>query len=268
MFTKLLKQEWRATRGILGVLCLICLSAALLGGGAMRFLVKVSSDAEEQNLLVVLCVLTMIASILAIAVCLVASLFLSIWRFYKSRFTDEGYLTFTLPVTAHQIVLSSMANSAIVIVLATFTGIAGYGVLFLLGISGVEGFWPALWEVSPRLLQLLREALASIQPGHVILSVLSFLVGFACELVILMLAVTTGAVIAKKHKILAAIGVYYGINMVLSVVSTVSMLTLASGSQSELLTRFLGTSGLLGLAITAGGYFLMYYLIDKKLNLN
>ena len=30
MFAKLLKQEWRSTRGILGLLCLICLTLSLI----------------------------------------------------------------------------------------------------------------------------------------------------------------------------------------------------------------------------------------------
>ena len=38
MFTKLLKHEWRATRGMLGTLCLVCVGSSLLGGGTMRCL--------------------------------------------------------------------------------------------------------------------------------------------------------------------------------------------------------------------------------------
>ena len=49
MFTKLLKQEWRATRGILGLLCLVSLIAAVLGGGSMRFLVGTSQETEENG---------------------------------------------------------------------------------------------------------------------------------------------------------------------------------------------------------------------------
>ena len=39
MYSKLLKYDWRATRGMLGLLCLICLGAALAGGGTMRYLI-------------------------------------------------------------------------------------------------------------------------------------------------------------------------------------------------------------------------------------
>ena len=43
MFTKLLKHEWRATRGMLGTLCLVCLGASLLGGLTMRYLMWTST---------------------------------------------------------------------------------------------------------------------------------------------------------------------------------------------------------------------------------
>ena len=60
MFTKLLKHEWRATRGMLGTLCLICLGASLLGGGTMRYLMIASSQDDQQNVIVVLNVLAMV----------------------------------------------------------------------------------------------------------------------------------------------------------------------------------------------------------------
>ena len=85
MFTKLLKQEWRATRGILGLLCLVSLIAAVLGGGSMRFLVGMSQETEEMEGIIVLCAMILACAIIAIAVCCAASVFLMIWRFYRSR---------------------------------------------------------------------------------------------------------------------------------------------------------------------------------------
>lgn len=269
MFAKLLKQEWRSTRGVLGLLCLICLTGALLGGGAMRFLVAVSAESEEMNLPVLLCILAMITAILAIAVCLAAAVFLVIWRFYKSRFTDEGYLTFTLPVTTHQILLSSLANSAIVIALMTLVGIFSYGVLLLMGFSGIKDFFPAFWEAIPRGLQLLGEMLGKVTPSHAVLTVLDFLLGFASELMILMLSVTIGAIIAKKHKVLAAIGVYYGIGVGLSIVGSIAMMgTVFTKAEAAIPGTLLGLSALMGLLLFLGSYFLTHYLMDKKLNLN
>ena len=118
MFAKLLKYEWRATRGSLGTLCLVNLAASLLGGLTMRYLVWASSaQGSENQFLVVISVLAMIGAIIVVAVSGVAALILLIGRFYKSRFTDEGYLTFNLPVSVHQNLLASMTNTILGMIL-------------------------------------------------------------------------------------------------------------------------------------------------------
>ena len=269
MFAKLMKHEWRATRGVLGLICLICVSAAVLGGLSMRYLTWISTQLRSMNLVNALCVIAMIVSMIAVAVCGMAELIYLIWRFYKSRYTDEGYLTFTLPVTTHQILLSSLANSAIVIALMTLVGIFSYGVLLLMGFSGIKDFFPAFWEAIPRGLQLLGEMLGKVTPSHAVLTVLDFLLGFASELMILMLSVTIGAIIAKKHKVLAAIGVYYGIGVGLSIVGSIAMMgTVFTKAEAAIPGTLLGLSALMGLLLFLGSYFLTHYLMDKKLNLN
>ena len=44
MFTKLLRHEWRATRGILGLLCIIVLIAGITIGCTMYIMVSDSRD--------------------------------------------------------------------------------------------------------------------------------------------------------------------------------------------------------------------------------
>ena len=61
MYSKLLKYDWRATRGMLGLLCVICLGAALAGGGTMRYLIWASDYNRESTLLIVVNVMAMIA---------------------------------------------------------------------------------------------------------------------------------------------------------------------------------------------------------------
>lgn len=269
MFTKLLKAEFRSTRGMLGLLCLIILGAAVLGGGAMRYLVWMSELETDMNLGIVLGILALIGAIISIAVCGVAALFLMIGRFYKSRYTDEGYLTFTLPVTTHQLLLSSLANSAIgmgIIFLTIFSCIMG---MLLFGFSGLDGFWTTLQDGISRAFQIMEEALGSWKLGYLALTILNSLVSFACELIVLMLAVTIGALIAKKYKILAAVGIYYGIHLALSVVYTTFLVGTALAEYAEMISAawMLGLQGLLSLVVAVGGYFLMHYLTDKKLNL-
>ena len=134
MFTKLLKHEWRAIRGVIGLLCVIILISGLTIGGVANYMARASeADARtmvsEAGTLVsveetgshtaeVICVLLVMVSVIAVAVCCAGSVFYVIWRFYESRFTDQGYLTFTLPVKNHHIFLSAFLNIVIWMLIA------------------------------------------------------------------------------------------------------------------------------------------------------
>ena len=269
MFTKLLKQDWRARWGVLGILCLICLSAAVLGGGSMRYLVWASNQSETMKLPTVLCVLAMVMSFVAIAVCCVAQLFFQLWRFYKSCFTDEGYLTFTLPVTTHEILLSSLINTFLGVLLMVVVACVSLGGLLLLGFSGVEGFWPALWELVPRMAEELARVFSGEVLGYALLMLLAGILGMICQIVMLMLCITIGAMVAKKHKLLAAVGAYYGIQVAVTLVEAVFLPTqiLTVAGESNLFYRIFGMNILLVLILSLLSYFGMYYLTDRKLNL-
>ena len=142
MFAKLLKHEWRSTREMLGILCLISLGASLLGGLTMCYLFYVSShDGGGSEALKILSVLFMIAAMIALAVVGAAAVLVYMGRFYKSRFTDEGYLTFTLPVNTHQNLLASLVNTAIGMVLITLVICLSGCLWMVIAFAGVEGFY-------------------------------------------------------------------------------------------------------------------------------
>lgn len=131
MFAKLLKMEFRSTWNVLGILCLSLVGAGLLGGVAIRYLEGASAP---KQWLEVLCTLAITAAVLFFVVCGVAALIVQIVRFYRSRFTDEGYLTFTLPVTTHQVLLSSFLTSAVNLIAVAAVSVIG---LVLMGLCVV-----------------------------------------------------------------------------------------------------------------------------------
>ena len=273
MFAKLLKYEWRATRGFLGLLSLICLSAALVGGLSMRYLVWVSELDTQEDVAIVLSVLTMIFAFIAIAIGAAAMQFFTLWRFYKSRFTDEGYLTFTLPVTTHQILLSGFVNCLLGVLSSLVALGISYLVLLLLGFSALDNFFPSLWEVLPLAMENLWRLFSGETGAFLAQLTLGVVTGVLNSTVVMMLAVTIGSILAKKHKVLAAIGVYYGINMVMSLITSVlgvvlglSVYSSQSSSMDVLSSMMLMESGLF-LIVAVGGYFLMYALVHRKLNL-
>lgn len=262
MFAKLLKMEFRSTWNVLGILCLSLVGAGLLGGLAIRYLEGASAP---KQWLEVLCMLAVIAAVLFFVVCGAGALIVQIVRFYRSRFTDEGYLTFTLPVTTHQVLLSSFVTSAVNLIAVAAVGAVG---LILMGLCAIPNF-EILRDGIEILGQGMSELWARLTRADVLqatgLLLLNVIAAFSNELILIMLSVTIGSLVAKKHKILAAVAFYYILHVVDLTFTGVSMVKLA-GSPNSL--RLLGLLAIVNLAIAVAGYFLMYFLVDKKLNLN
>ncbi len=197
-----------------------------------------------------------------------------IGRFYKSRFTDEGYLTFTLPVNTHQNLLASLVNTAIGTILMAIVICACAALWMAIALVGLKDFYQTLWQNFPELWergwQAVRELLEQIPSGILVKMLLSAAIGGVSSLVMLMLAVTVGSILAKKHKILAAVGVFYGIQVLNSIVSAFTLSTVETLGTGALAAvgNLLDRGVMISLVLGVGGYFLMYWLVDRKLNLN
>lgn len=267
MFGKLIKAEWRASRRVVGLLCLAVLLAGLvLGGiGCGLFLGETYNWHMHGTVELLLALLTA-AAMMTMAIAWAASVFYALWRFYKSRFTEEGYLTYTLPVSGHQLMLSAILSSVLeilAVILATVAAtLLGLGISAL-GIPWNEApadFWPRLWE------ELEKLWLEFVPYGGVVAEVAlaAFLTALS-QLIMLMLAVTIGGMAAKKHPILMAILVYYGISLVWTIIEVTVLV--GNGALNKTLS-VMGTMNVLSAVTIVGGYFIMYFLTTRKLNLN
>jgi hypothetical protein len=197
---------------------------------------------------------------------------LLVYRFYKRLYSDEGYLTFTLPATTHQILLSSLVSNAIWALMAVAVEVICIGLLFYpmirmtLGLAGevMEFAWKEAFSVMGE----------SFNESYVVAYILALLSGAVSSLVLPLLSITIGSLVAKKHKLLAGIGVYLGLNAVLStfsgIISIVINIGTLTGSQANAEVVSIVTmiiSAVLYMGIAVGGYFLMHHFADKKLNL-
>ncbi len=269
MFAKLLKHEFRTSKSILGLLSLIALGVSVLATAATKLLVcniQNLDKASESALAVAAPVLGF--SVLGLVVYMGATFFLLLAQFYKSKFTDEGYLTFTLPTGSHMIYLASVVNILIWHLIAGVVVFCGVMMVLLFGTSpdhvvNTELF-TAWRENMEYLFSVLRvqfdwvEALSGLTRG---------LISAISGVVLTTTCITIGAAAAKKHKILAAVGIYYGLSLLISIVSSAF---LAANSAVILAGQldYTGTvSTLLNLAIAVGGYFLTTWLMKKRINL-
>ena len=278
MFAKLLKYEWKATGSLLGFLSLGALGIGVLAAVVLRILVTnaptwSSSDSLFVLLIPMLGIMLFFLFVALIAYSVGTQIFLLI-RFYRNKFTDEGYLTFTLPVNSHQTFLSSALYILIwqiISGLVVFTAIS-IAVLFGTATDGIintESLRYFDFTFSEFMLVFGEDT----YEGYLPLSFLKTLVAGLASTVIMMASVTVGAVVAKRHKLLAAIGIYYGttvaLNTISGVISFFSMM-LATVTENHIAVMLnVGTvlEILLQVGLLLGGYFLSTHLMKRKLNL-
>lgn len=262
MFGKLMKAEWRASRRVIGALCAVVLiSGALLGLLGNLLLRESSGSWQLPGFVNVLFSLLSVAAVLAVALSLAASVFYALWRYYRSRFTEEGYLTYTLPVNNHQLMLSSILASVLEILLVGLATVAAVAMAF--GIFAAELPWNEVdWGLVGRRFEELLHGLRPVV-GDVLLVLLNIVLMCLATLLTLMLAVTIGATAAKKHPVLLAIAVYYGLSLV-------RMAACLNAADAAYLSSGAALAALAGVnaAATLIAYFWMYYLTSRRLNLN
>lgn len=265
MFGKLMKAEWRASRRVIGALCAVVLiSGALLGLMGNLLLREGTGSWQLPGFVNVLFSLLSMTAVLAVTLSLAASVFYVLWRYYRSRFTEEGYLTYTLPVNNHQLMLSSILASVLEILLVGLATVAAMAMAFGIFAAGLpwnevdSTSWGLLWSRWGELLDSLRPV-----ASDVLLVLLNMVLMGLAALLTLMLAVTIGATAAKKHPILLAIAVYYGLSLVrmAAYLSTID----ACGLSSNAAFASLAAANVVTILIA---YFWMYYLTSRRLNLN
>lgn len=262
MFVKMFKYDFKATWGLLGLLSVIALGAGAAGSAVVRLLNQGQGKFFETMLII-----SMIAVVFYLVGYSLAAMFLLLSRFYRSRFTDEGYMTFTLPVNNHQILLSSFVNCTLGLIVCMLVTAVSFAILVFFGSEILDG---QRWEFVKTCFDHLPGLLKEIGGGNILMFLLMLLAGFISEVLTIMLAITLGAIIAKKHKILTGVVAYYGLHMLITVAG-VSILSSRLFDQVMNQAEFIGFTawGIAGYTVVSlACYFLMYYLTSRKLNLN
>lgn len=218
MLKKLLKYEFKSVSRILTPLFLgtltLSIISALLFTINYRFLSRSEASDVVTNLFSTVLITILIFSIIAIIASYLVALFILLQRVYKNFFGDEGYLTFTLPATVNQHLVSKLISGFIWMTLSGLTVLVS-GVL-LIGFGTAESGEIINTFVFEEVFDLIDYAFEIIGTTNMVLYIIEgiVLVGvvLAAQLMLYYLAITIGCIIAKKHKILASIGVYFGIN--------------------------------------------------------
>lgn len=200
MFGKLVKHEFHATARFALPLCGMMLALAVLAGMVLRFWGDLPSGAFSTagNAIIILYGMSLFAVSVGIFVILMQ-------RYKQNFFGDEGYLTRTLPVGEHALLLSKLLVALVWLMIA--------GVLMTLSVfiaGGLTGEFT--WSDMHDVMDALRYHLLRVNAGVWVYTILATL-GGALFVTLLFYAISTISQNFRKHKFL-----YYVMILVIAVI--------------------------------------------------
>lgn len=152
MFGKLLKYEFKTTWKIYTILYIVLAGLSFLSGftvtgiyqSAVNSSYSSSYSSNYNYTYPLLFSLLFFIMGLIIASIYVTNLVITIRRFYQNIFGREGYLTWTLPVGHHQILLSKFTAALIWYTLSSLAVMASLLLIFLIGVASVPESGPII----------------------------------------------------------------------------------------------------------------------------
>lgn len=200
---------------------------------------------------------------------------MTIQRFYTSFFTDEGYLTFTLPVTVNCHIMTKIVSMIIWNLMGTIVTI----VAFLIMMGGTEIGYGAISELYTELaddFSQLAIALSGIPgefTGSIVLFVIYAIISYIFEILLIYFGISLGCMLTKKHRVVVSIACIFGVNIVFSIIETIiqTVVTVSSAFTENLAvlsTVTLASLTVLGIVKVMVSYIGIKAILTKKLNLD
>ena len=275
MLKKLLKYDFLATFKIWWIAAVTSLGLSFLGGYAVT-LIRAPRDLPQ--VVDASAGLMLFISIFSLFAFMILSEIIILVRFYKNFFTDEGYLTFTLPVKTGSLISSKLIMSVTVTV-ATLIVLA-VNVCVILGIGfAKEIFSKEFFKYVFEVIDAIVAELGAYLFVYILEAIIICILACTFSLLLMFCCITLASIITKKGRVATAIAIYYGVNCVLSFVMEMVMIfgVRGIGVRLEALSTktvfpvaaviLLAVILLFGLA-SVMLYTLQYWMIDRKLNLN
>ena len=288
MLKKLMKHDFRALSRTL-----FPLQIGILGGGLVATLLTAltirlgnhtataGGSALLQRLIMGVSATASVLIGIAIMASALVTLLLICYHFYRSFLGDEGYLTFTLPVSTSKLIWSKLLtgmiwtaiNAAVILVTLLIFSVFGTTSDSIANTDVLQAFRMFFTDALPQASKYVSVPLVAVE------SVVIAILALASQMLELYFAIVVGGQVAKKHRILAAIGMYLLINMGVGIISSSFMSLVALGEGfanlsfntpqdfSVVMTSIFGWFGVLFAGLSVLFFFLIRSIFRKNLNL-
>ncbi len=186
-------------------------------------------------------------------------------RFYRTMFTDEGYLTLTLPVHAGTLIMAKFWVAYLLLAAFSLVALLMYALMVLAisgdtaavaGVLSIMGGWGAF--------------VADGDVASVLGGIVNTLVTCAYALGLAFCSLTLGAWWARRHKVAAAVGVYLAAGWAIALVFSIAGVVVMAGSVAYwdvALTVVSLAQTLANIGVAVGGLALAAHLVRTKVDL-
>lgn len=262
MLGTVIKHEWKSTWKMLAILNGLTVIMAILG--------RIGSIGHKfipdliQGLYITF-------YILAIAASSIVTMILLVIRFYRNIFTEQGYLTNTLPITTTEKLNGKLINFLI----WNIINVCCIVLSIFIFVFRADVFRELVHEGIPEMLKDMTNTMGFSSPVLLVLYWVGyFLVSTISSILMFYFCISIGCSF-NKNKVLASVLTYVILHMVQVVVGVI--LILAVGAADDLM-RDTNDFGILMIynnvnfiltGVMAAAYYLVtHYMMRKKLNLN
>lgn len=266
MIRKLLKYDLKAIARYLLPLYVVFLAISFVNGFIKPF--DILDNASGFNLQVLISIMLIIIFYIMMFGILLGTIIIQIQRFQKNLLSDEGYLSFTLPVKTWQHVLSKLISSLMWIILSILVILFAFSIMTRVSIPGlIDALTVSFNEIG----------MVFGSSGYIIMPVYLILV-----LVQMWLTICNSITIGhhfENHKIIASFATYfifYFITQALTIITAIIYLLITFGSFENVPMNaatipnggfLLGSLTILIGLIAIGHYLSLNYFLKNKLNL-
>lgn len=275
MFAKLLKYDLRAVFKHWWIAAAVSVLVSALGGVCISI---VNVNYTSYGALQTIAILGIVLSVIGIVLFYVLSELLVLIRYYKNFYSDEGYLTFTLPVSKSSLLNSKLLMSLIVFVVSTVVLFLDIGIMLMIGYAD-EIFKPFFWEQIFAVIADITKVLGGYTAVYIVEGIVALLTLWVFTALAIFLCITVASMLVHKLKVLAAVGIYYIATGVISGLIEVLILRFSFYHIIEKIAELqrvpclnsvtfliLGGIAVAGIA-SALLYMLHVWLLERKLNL-
>lgn len=284
MLGRLIKYEWKNTAKVCGSLLLFMGIMTVLG--CVSFCTPLWSGVfkgEGSSPMIFLGIMFLVLYVVSLIGVIYGILIYLGVHFYKSMYSDEGYLTHTLPVTSHHLLVSKILVSALwylIVMVLMFVSLVSIVLTVIHLILAAEGrsFWAELSDNWDFFVMGVESVMGEGILKQILFYILQIVVAAFSSVMMLFGAITVGQ-LSSRHKVMMSIVSYFGITILLQIVASIvtvpvtfysTQAIMESAEVSVNLTTmptFLVTIAM-NLIFAVVLYFISNFIITRKLNLD